>query len=174
MEIVDTVFDGNVKAAADAAGVRQPTLHRILSGEVREPKLSTLRQLADQFGIPLAWMTGEVALLPNESGTPEDRIPRWWNLLSLYHDRVQRDLRLWISLVSPKTEQGQRIVDMFAEFSVRERTRGFFFTLAGPAIHSGSPIPDSFQPAWRALLRMETEMVQLAARQLKAIGERPG
>lgn len=41
----------NANALAVAAGVPQPTVHRILSGESLDPRTSTLKKLADQLGV---------------------------------------------------------------------------------------------------------------------------
>lgn len=41
-------------ALADATKVPQPTIHRILSGESRDPKTSTLQPLAQYFGVTVS------------------------------------------------------------------------------------------------------------------------
>lgn len=43
---------GSVAELARISGVQQPTVHRIISGETRSPRISTLKQLADALGIP--------------------------------------------------------------------------------------------------------------------------
>ena len=88
-EVIDALFDGNVKAAAAAAGVAQPTLHKIVSGDVAESKGSTIERLADAYGIPVGWLRGEVELLPGE--TVGGRGPRWLNLIRLYTMRTQHN-----------------------------------------------------------------------------------
>ncbi|CDL80098.1 hypothetical protein XCR1_1360006 [Xenorhabdus cabanillasii JM26] len=40
----------SVAKLAESLGMNQSTLHRTLSGEVKDPKYSTLKQLADYFG----------------------------------------------------------------------------------------------------------------------------
>lgn len=42
---------GNENELARVTGVKQPTIHRILTGESREPRRSTLEKLAVYFGI---------------------------------------------------------------------------------------------------------------------------
>lgn len=47
---------------ARRTGLKQPTIHRILSGETRDPRRRTLQPLADFFGIDVeSFYTGEVA-----------------------------------------------------------------------------------------------------------------
>lgn len=40
----------------------QPTIHRILTGESTEPRLSTLKPLADYFGVSVSELRGEGVL----------------------------------------------------------------------------------------------------------------
>lgn len=49
-------------ALARAAGVPQPTIHRILSGASTDPKTGTLRHLADYFGLTVAQLRGDEPL----------------------------------------------------------------------------------------------------------------
>lgn len=41
----------NAHNLQDAVGVNQPTIHRILTGESQDPRTSTLKPLADFFGV---------------------------------------------------------------------------------------------------------------------------
>jgi transcriptional regulator with XRE-family HTH domain len=41
------------------SGIPQSTIHRILSGQIKESKPSTLRPLANYFGLSLAQLQGE-------------------------------------------------------------------------------------------------------------------
>lgn len=44
---------------ADKAGLNQPTVHRIMSGESKSPRTSNLLKLAKVFGVSLGYLTGE-------------------------------------------------------------------------------------------------------------------
>lgn len=52
---------------ADRAGVPQPTISRIKNGDSRDPRDSTLRPLAQYFGLSVSQLRGDVPL-------PADRI----------------------------------------------------------------------------------------------------
>jgi len=56
--VISVVFAGNSLEAAQAADVEPSTLHRIVEGKVRDPRLSTLGRLARAFGVPLEWLLG--------------------------------------------------------------------------------------------------------------------
>lgn len=44
----------NVTELARLTKIHQPTLHRLLAGEVRDPKYANLKQLADYFGVTVS------------------------------------------------------------------------------------------------------------------------
>ncbi len=44
----------NVTELAKRTGIPQPTLHRILAGDVKEPKLLNIRQISGYFGVAVA------------------------------------------------------------------------------------------------------------------------
>ena len=47
----------NPTSLAKETGLNQPTLHRILTGESKSPRLSTLTLLAEYFGVTLIELT---------------------------------------------------------------------------------------------------------------------
>lgn len=88
----DPNVSGNQTALSNATGVSQPTIYRLLRGEVRDPRSDTLKHLADYFGITTAQLRGEAQipggpevhrkigdLEPTPSLTPAER-----RLLALY------------------------------------------------------------------------------------------
>src|SRR5690349_11832056 len=82
--LVDWLFDGNVNRAAEELDVYQPTLHKILSGGIRESKSSTIADLASRLGVPEPWLRGDTETLitpPQEGGS----YIRWYEALMLYH-----------------------------------------------------------------------------------------
>lgn len=65
------IHDLNPTELADRTKVPQPTIHRILAGDSEDPRTSTLRPLADYFGIPLnALREGDMTI---ESFTHEEQ-----------------------------------------------------------------------------------------------------
>jgi len=48
--------DGSVNAAAKAMGVPQPTLAQLVSGEVTNPRIDTIRRIAQHFRASEAWL----------------------------------------------------------------------------------------------------------------------
>lgn len=86
--VVDAVFGGNAFAAAATAGIAPSNFARMLSGHVEDPRLNTLRKLADAFNVPLTWLLGDQEHLPEESQQPQD--PTWLILIDRYHMREQK------------------------------------------------------------------------------------
>lgn len=175
-EIVTYVFDGNVRAAARAAGVPQPTLHLFLAGTARDLTLRTAQRLADRFGVPLTWLLGEVQDLPMEGW--ERATPRWRNLLMLYYERARQEHVEWIESVGAgTTDEARQVLDAFRDFrrgsSSYNWPRKWIGALEKRYWESPGEIPKVFQAAWRAQLEWENEMCALFVRQLKQLGERP-
>ncbi|MEN3260230.1 S24 family peptidase [Sodalis endosymbiont of Spalangia cameroni] len=68
----------NVTELAKRTGIPQPTLHRILAGDVKEPKLMNIRQISDYFGVTVAdLLEKDLTNLPQhiESNVEGDPIP---------------------------------------------------------------------------------------------------
>ena len=67
--------DTNPTALASVTGLKQPTIHRILSGESEDPRAGTLRPLAEHFGVTVeALRTLDLQHL-GESGAVEEVTP---------------------------------------------------------------------------------------------------
>ncbi len=94
-QIVDVVFAGSSHAAAIAADVQPSTLHRLLDGSVSDPRMGTLRSLAESFGVPLGWLVGDMSTEAAQ-GT-ESNLPEGYWLLRSYHGRRQRAARAAIT-----------------------------------------------------------------------------
>lgn len=65
----------NPNALEKETGVKQPTIHRILTGESEDPRTSSLKPLADYFGVSVADLRDKdlTSLAPNVAAGPELR-----------------------------------------------------------------------------------------------------
>jgi transcriptional regulator with XRE-family HTH domain len=54
--LVDQFHAGSVNDAAKALGVAQPTIGRILKGEVTQPRLQLIQRMATLYGASLDWL----------------------------------------------------------------------------------------------------------------------
>lgn len=106
-EIVDTVFNGNEKAVADAAGVQPSTVMRILAGQIKNPRVGTLEKLASGVGVPLKWLTGEMRAFPTHIN---QHLPRWLYLLKAYTVHRQREDREWLKGVQTSNRAIQQMI----------------------------------------------------------------
>lgn len=169
-QVVGIVFAGNVHQAAQAGGVPTSTLHRILEGQVEDPRIGTLRRLAEGFGVSVGWLTGEV-----DDAVEFREAPTWKSLILRYNETRQRPLRA--ALAGATTKAGKRLAATYAELNWLERK-------------GEGPIPEPhliFEDAPRqgdddrtALLRqvgeLETAILNAAVRRLsrmEATGDKP-
>lgn len=91
--VVKIVFAGSINAAAIAANVEPSTLHRLLEGKVADPRINTVRKLAEAFGVPTAWLLG-VESTESAQGK-ETLLPEaYWLLRSFHRRRQQADREL--------------------------------------------------------------------------------
>lgn len=62
---------------ARATGVTQPTIHRIVTGEIRDPRSGKLQPIASYFGISVAQLRGEEPIkdlpVPGQAYSPAER-----------------------------------------------------------------------------------------------------
>ena len=181
-EIVDVVFGGNEKAAAEAAGVQQSTMHRILSGNIANPTVSTLQKMADAFGQPIGWFTGELDELPSEQRGRAG--PRWFHLLWDHHRRATRSEREWILNADTVTPEQKAVQDEYKAISTKAAMKLWYACQPRWAIHGKSdpqhPGPPSarevrvqreeFAPVLRDLLKADAALTTMAFRRLKQLG----
>jgi transcriptional regulator with XRE-family HTH domain len=69
---------------ARRAGVNQPTLQRILSGETVEPKTSTLKKIADYFHVTVEDLTGPLKDWKDQTGPFAALTPEALDLLAAF------------------------------------------------------------------------------------------
>ena len=94
---------------ADRAGVPQPTISRIKNGDSRDPRDSTLRPLAQYFGLSVSQLRGDVPL-------PADRVKISANEEVIEDSTDVFRLALAIeSLTSKERGALQKLVDALAQ-----------------------------------------------------------
>jgi transcriptional regulator with XRE-family HTH domain len=76
--LVDHFHDGSVNDAAKALGVAQPTIGRILKGEVTQPRVQLIQRMATLYGASLDWLLAGTGDPPVKSG--EQPWHRKWSI----------------------------------------------------------------------------------------------
>jgi transcriptional regulator with XRE-family HTH domain len=86
--LVDRYHDGDVKKAAQAIGLAQPTLHRIVIGKVTNPRLKQLNAIAAYYSrlvspVTLDWLQNGTGDPPSSRDPFRDRAEmlRWMDLV---------------------------------------------------------------------------------------------
>ncbi len=104
---------------ARASGIPQPTISRILKGEVKEPDLKTLRQLANACGWPLS----DLVDVPDELQNSNDGVPTIPNAFYVPHAEIVP----------------QNSVDGFEirKISLKEKTVGTLFVHSREIVDNG-------------------------------------
>jgi transcriptional regulator with XRE-family HTH domain len=177
--VVDVVFGGNALEAASAAGMLPSTLHRLLQGSVQAPRLSTLKSLADTFGVPVGWLIGEVSTSGGQSAeTPLAEV--YWILQKFYRRKQLAD-REWIRVAAsdPKMvniPEIKEMINLFRNFRLMPDGGG---TLPGrflpPAIVDFTK--SGTQPEveiFRNLALLETHLLAVAVAKMKKMGAKTG
>jgi transcriptional regulator with XRE-family HTH domain len=105
-EVIEVLFADNVLAAAKVAGLDASNLSRLRDGRVSDPRLATMRKLADAYAIPLAWLLGDDDLLPEEA--ERGHSPRWLVIIDRFQDAQQREAR---ALLTPEELKSDEIIE---------------------------------------------------------------
>jgi hypothetical protein len=92
--IVDVLFGGNAALAATTAELTPPAFHRLLTGTVSNPRLSTASRLASSFGLPVEYLMG----LPVPGGLGD--LPEEFWLLRSFHRARQEPIREALAKIS--------------------------------------------------------------------------
>ena len=166
-QIVGIVFGRNPYRAAQTANIQPSVLHRLLNRETAEPRLGTVRRLADAYGVPLEWLLGETA----SDEARQRNVPEWFWLLVAFNRRRQRPARDWLANAEAKSSESRRLISAYREFHLLdfpdESSLPASEDLFGgkTASHSGAALE---------LLRMlgdaETELLALVIKRLKEMG----
>ena len=93
----------NQNAAARAFGIKQPTLHRILSGESQDPKARIVESIATYFDVEPAHLRGEkpLSILKDQASISQEKLTKdELLLLSLFRSLPPALQRLTIRIVA--------------------------------------------------------------------------
>jgi transcriptional regulator with XRE-family HTH domain len=74
--LIETV-DGSVYAAAKRTGITQPSLLRIATGKVKNPRATMLQQLADAFDVGIEWLLRGTGRGPETSKFDFPEVEEW-------------------------------------------------------------------------------------------------
>src|SRR6185312_162270 len=176
--VVQVVFDGDATAAAHAASTLPSTLHRILEGKVEAPRISTVAKMADGFGLPFAWLIGEVSTADAQAKEPVRLWEPYW-LISRFHRRTQQFNRSWLARVKEDRNNGYnreaiKIIADYTDFGLIPNGSGdaVLDLYIKPLINLPAPGTAVEIALYRRLAEVETEMVALAVKRLRRIGVR--
>lgn len=90
-------YNLNTLELARRTGIGQPVIYRIMTGETDNPKIATVRTLADYFGISVNQLLGENAPSsfnkPENVFTPSQILCHLAKFLPLHHFYDHQDIR---------------------------------------------------------------------------------
>jgi hypothetical protein len=183
-QAVNAIFDGNVTAAAEGLEISQPTLHKILSGKIKDSKASTISHLAKRLGVSEAWLRGaNDPSIDNQTHPAVFPLPASAYLISRYFSAKRSKYIRWIErLGTPRTEAGAEIVEAYREWmtsKIQDKPRGDLvracsFADLEPRISAGkgAMTPEHLK-ASRAVHAVDLAILELVVRTLKRLGEQP-
>lgn len=98
----------NPKQLAETSGMNQPTIHRILSGEIREPTRKTLEPFLKRFGVKYTQVIGDEFYAP---ANPDERRSAKAEEIAKKWDALGPDAKKCIS----------SLIDMLADTSIKKK-----------------------------------------------------
>lgn len=165
--LVDVVFEGNVYSAARAAGIPQPTLQRLLEGTTAQPRIGTVKRLADGYGVPMGWLLGE---LPSEGAQgPMAALPEPLWLIQAHYRSAQRGMRMWIRNARAPDEKAKEIIQYFQDFSISP-LEGYPNQQFTDELFKGDELDAYSLSLLKGSLSLETELLLNAVRLLRRMG----
>jgi transcriptional regulator with XRE-family HTH domain len=147
--------------------VEPSTLHRLVEGGVQEPRIGTLRKLADAFGVPIGYLLGDISA--DAAQGPSSPLPEPYWLIQSFHRRRQETTRNWLRKVSGVPSHEREFLIDFLDFKFSPL--GADFPIPGVQ-HLVEPIgnPTSHQIGIvRRFAEMESELIEAAAERLKSM-----
>jgi transcriptional regulator with XRE-family HTH domain len=174
--VVNVVFGGNAFSASQAAGLQASTMHRILEGKVAEPRLSTIRRIADAYGLPLPWLLGEMtegqARLATAAADLTDFWPQPQNawLVYAYHRTRQQPAREWLARAYSDAPSTQATIEQLRRFDFVPAAASFPVPAIRRILAEGDERTDADLAVTRMCAEMETAVLEYAVEKLKAVG----
>jgi transcriptional regulator with XRE-family HTH domain len=170
--VVRVVFEGNALDAATAAGVLPSTLTRLMTGFVVAPRVTTVIQLADAFGVSFGWVIGEVSTAAAQAGEVPLAEPYW--LLRQFYRRKQMADRDWLKRVGAEqgTKASREIIKYFASFQLLPDGGSDLNTALAAVVDftkDGGPVELEI---FRSLAMLETDLLAAAVVKLRHMGVR--
>jgi hypothetical protein len=170
--IVDVVFDGNARLAARTARLEAPAFHRLLTGIVENPRISTITRLSGFFGLPVEYLLGTMSAGTADQ-SDEQLAEEFWLLWTHYSHR-QRNSRDWLAAVTQKMSPAERrghqnLINLKNVFLFPFHQASPLRATMGAALSASPPRARSVEIV-RQVLMSETELLELAVATLKADG----
>lgn len=157
--IVDVVFGGSINAAATAIHVDTSTLFRLVEGSVSDPRMDTVRRLADEFGVPAMWLVGEL----NAAGAQpqQDPLPEWVWLLDAYARKREQKLRDWLAEAHASNSDAKTLIGELKKFRLYPTAERSPLAILSLLITPSEEGLDEEILALRHVYQLQLEMLEL-------------
>lgn len=174
--VVDTVFGGNATTAASVAGLAPPAFHRLLTGTVSNPRMTTAISLAESFGLPVEYLMSGARTQIN-GGDPFGGLPEDFWLLQSYFAKKQRPLRLVLGEKLVPTQKRKKGLNQeilpFSDLSICPVDQQSPLSPVLGWLFESSPNPTVEQiNLLRRYYELETETLKVAEKQIRNSGRR--
>lgn len=169
--IIDVVFGGSINAAATAIHVDTSTLFRLIEGSVSDPRMDTVRRLAEEFGVPAMWLVGELDAAGAQ--TLHDPLPEWVWLLDAYARKREQKLRDWLSEADASNPDAKRLIGDLKRFRLFPTAQRSPFAILSHLMTPGDEGIDEEIQALRHLYQLQLEMLELGIIKAWKLGAEP-
>ena|ERR1700682_5836404 len=170
--IVEVVFEGNAKAAAEGTHLKAPAFHRLLTGGIENPRISTISKLSEFLGVPIEYLVGTVSA--EEAQGTIDRLPEELWLLRSYYTFRQRRSRDWLATYAQRIRPQKRVdcgdlINLSKVFLFPLDPTSPLKSSIGAALGTLGAHPKVFDSV-RQLYKAETALLEQAVETLKKHG----
>jgi len=168
--ITDTVFSGNGRLAARTARLDATAYHRLEAGNTPNPRLTTLQALAEHFGLPVGYMSGERSADDLQETGPKLAEEYW--LLLRYYRMLQAPSRDWIASVAagPSSRESRKNRELLnlSELSVFPLEQQSPLSSLRALLNREKPKKEEIALV-RGLFEIETQALELTVKKLKEL-----
>lgn len=171
LRIIDVVFGSSINAAAVAAGMETSTLFRLVEGAVSDPRTATVRRVADAFGVPAAWLLGEIDA--SQAQQRDDPLPEWLWLLDAYSQLRERKLRAWLDDAAATNSEARSLLAALRDFRLLPAVSRSPLAVVGQLITPHGAAPEAEIRAVRNLYAAQLELLELGVIKLWKLGATP-